>query len=321
MAAIDTIMTKGQTRSHDRFGKQLSQYAVVVPLIVVVTLSLFLLSVHVHLVQLANAFVPTDRTTTCRASVPITHFRLSDLTLARDAKAGQQISEAIGNEIIPIDTRRSSSRELITTFVDKIDHSIANDSFVSLTLRGVKAKKSSIQKSDRGVETETLRGSIRQVQGRLVRLSGSKGKNKKNNDGSVMLQLTLKYHLATDIVKNIDLDETKKTLTGLLLDPSVASEWGVQAVKSHPLRGALLATTLEAWDLNLGSKPTMKRQQSEKGEDGVSSVLSHDRTKQVPLSRDATFLQLLGVTNKEGKPKLGMASKVGQMHFAKNFGW
>jgi hypothetical protein len=210
---------------------------------------------------------------------------------------------------ITLHEQGSQRREHVRSFIDKVEDSIDNESFVSLTLRGVKANKPSKRNGPIDQEDiESLRGSIRQVQGRLIRLANTKGKNKEI-EPSTLLQLTIKYHLATDVVKNIDLVDIPNTLNNLLLDPSMASEWGVQAVRSHPMRGALLETTNEAWDLALASKPTMKRQQVKAG-NKAPSTLSHDRTKQVPLAKDAEFLKLLGVTNADGTPRPGMSSKV-----------
>ncbi|KAG7366799.1 methyltransferase domain containing protein [Nitzschia inconspicua] len=207
------------------------------------------------------------------------------------------------------------SQELVKLFVDKVNTSICTNSFVSLSLRGVKTRKSSRKKgrNDSGDETsETLRGSIRQVHGRLVRLGNEKKGGQQNIEDSLRLQLTLKYHLATDIVKNIDLADVPETLTSLLLDAAEASEWGVQAIRSNPLQGALLETTEAVWDLNLGSKPSIKRQQVKTGNDPISPTMSHDREKNVPLSKGAEFLRMLGVTTTDGKPRPGMASKLRQ---------
>jgi hypothetical protein len=200
--------------------------------------------------------------------------------------------------------------ELIWMFVDQVKESITNETFVSITLSGVKQGKKAKKPhdSDEDKKAISLRGSIRQIQGRLVRLS--KG-NRTKEGASLLLQLTLKYHLATDIVKNVKITEIRETITRLILDPAVASEWGVQAARFHPIQGALLETTEERWNLSLDGKPTLQNQKLKSRKIHIASrELSHDRVKQVLLSNQVAFLQRLGVTNMDGKPRPGMSSKV-----------
>jgi hypothetical protein len=201
--------------------------------------------------------------------------------------------------------------ELVVSFVDKVINSIDDNSFLSLNIRGAKSKKLTKNTiDDHREEVETLRGSIRRIQGRLVRLN--KRRSTKQQEASLLFQLTVKYHLATDIVKNIELSEIQEALTSLMISPSFSSEWGVEAVRSQPLQGALLETTDEAWDLSLLSNPTMKRQNVKRNNNSVSTTLNHDRIKNVPLSNDVEFFKTLGVTMADGKPRPGMASKVRQ---------
>lgn len=196
--------------------------------------------------------------------------------------------------------------EVVREFVQLVDESIRKGAFASLTLRGGgggKKKPSDDPSSD-------LRGSIRQVQGRLIHIS--------NRD---MLQLTFKYRGATDICKNVPIDKIVETLPTLILDP-LASEWGEEAVRAQSIQGALLTTTLnQSWDLRLDKKNPSLLQQSPRSTDIASVKLgsnnvgrpeSHDRVKQVPISTRAGFLHRLGVTQEDGKPRPGMASKLRQ---------
>jgi SAM-dependent methyltransferase len=195
--------------------------------------------------------------------------------------------------------------QLVESFVDRLEDSIQERSFQTLTLRGVKATK---RNGDASSSSSSLRGSIRQVQGRLVRLQ--------SREDELLLQVTLKYHLATDIVKNVPLSDLRQTVTSLMTDPSVASEWGVEAARCHPMRGALLDTAHETWELTLDKKPKLQRLHVRLGQNQAAAaaaanhVLSHDRVKQVPVSIQAEFLQRLGVTKPDGTPRPGMKSKV-----------
>ena len=206
----------------------------------------------------------------------------------------------------------NSKLELGRAFVEEIKESLKNDNFVSLMLQGVKKKKG---KKKEGTD-DLLRGSIRQVQGRLIMVSSKKKKrsNGKNNDSeTLLLQLTLKYHGATDVCKNFPPEDVPKTIYDLILgDPTeMASEWGVQAVRAQSIQSAQLATANQIWDLKLDGKASLRKQ---KVNNATTSPVaeSHDRVKQVPLSNQAEFLQRLGVTNADGKPKPKMKGKYRQ---------
>jgi Methyltransferase domain len=230
---------------------------------------------------------------------------------------------------------------LVEDFVRHLCESIQQRSFVSLTLHGVKKPK------DRNRE-ESVRGCIRQVQGRLITISTNHKKSKKQQE--LLLQLTFKYHLATDICKNIPIESVESELSKILLfsqekkdnelasdgDDSavIASEWGAEAIQSQPLRRADLITTGNPptlWELQLvgKSKPSLKKRTVQQGHPSLpaaneatnsksksssssSPIVSHDRVKNVPLSTDELFLQRLGVTKPDGKPRKGMQSKLRQ---------
>lgn len=202
--------------------------------------------------------------------------------------------------------------EMVNQFVGKVKQSLDDDTFVSLLLKGPTLSKK--QRQDARVK-ERLRGCIRQVQGRLIALS-KKGAN------SVLLQATIKYHGATDVAKNYDMDQVVSGLISVLLCDSdaVASEWGENAI--HPcgtdlgIQRGELQTTLGTWELT--ATPTKSitlkfKQGTGEGRNAESTVpLSHDRTKNVPLSTKSSFLQELGLTKPDGKPRPAMKSKLKQ---------
>lgn len=205
----------------------------------------------------------------------------------------------------------NSKSELGRVFVEKVEESLKNSNFVSLILQGVKKKKG---EKKEGAD-DLLRGSIRQVQGRLIIVSSKKKKNngKIDDNETLLLQLTLKYHGATDVCKNFRPEDVPKTIYDLILgDPTeMASEWGVQAVRAQSIQSAKLTTANQIWDLKLDGKPSLRKQ---KVNNNTTSPVaeSHDRVKQVPLSNQAEFLQRLGVTNEDGKPKPRMKGKYRQ---------
>ncbi|KAL3936112.1 MAG: hypothetical protein SGBAC_008494 [Bacillariaceae sp.] len=221
------------------------------------------------------------------------------------------------------DTRKEI---LVHQFVAHVQESIQDQTFSSLVLRGVpkpkrKAKTKAMESSSTlGATANSLRGVIRQVQGRLI----SKSKNIDND--IIMLQLTWKYHGATDICKNLNLDEIPEALPELILEAPLASEWGAEAIATNPIQGAELKTSTQVIDLQIAtagggkkkkpklstrvSKQTKDQQRQQQQQSQV--VTAHDREKQTPLNKSADFLQALGVTHANGKPKQGMKSKLRQ---------
>jgi hypothetical protein len=209
---------------------------------------------------------------------------------------------------------------VVRQFVSTVKESIESGTLLSLTIRGVnkpkkKKKQSSSNNKDDANDAESLRGSIRQIQGRLIQLSRKDNvRDDIDSNRDLLLQLTIKYHLATDIVKNIELTDIDQVLTNLIVDPKVASEWGVQAVQSHNMKGATLETTENVFELLLvdNKEASIRKHKADKTTQSIASqyTTQHDRVKHVPISNDADFLQLLGVTNSDGKPRPGMKSKV-----------
>lgn len=248
----------------------------------------------------------------------------------------------------PEETRHFLSKTLIDDFVQHLYESTKDQSFVSLTLYGVKRPR---ERKD----IESVRGCIRQVHGRLVVISASSSKNKakkkkqhQQQEEEVALQLTFKYHLATDIVKNIPIQSVTSGLSAIL-DPSqhqqsddtdntsipglIASEWGEDQVQSQPIQRAelvVLGTAKDSeprlWELRLSDRtPSLKKRSvprshpsfeaaaaSALDNDRQNEALSHDRVKKVPLAGDDLFLQKLGITTSDGKPRKGMQSKLRQ---------
>lgn len=146
---------------------------------------------------------------------------------------------------------------------------------------------------------------------RLIRL-------KKKKTDRLLLQVTFKYHLATDIAKNWELDQVNsglRILLGMLDDRKTTlvppSEWGRPPLAGSTLgiQSATLETSETVYDLDL--KRTKLRIQPATIAEPLMP-LDHDRTKKVPLSKDQSFFQALGVTNTAGKPRPGMASKYRQ---------
>jgi hypothetical protein len=87
-------------------------------------------------------------------------------------------------------TRKSSSHSSTSQVVE----SLQDETFVSLVLCGPKSNN-----NNDTITVDTLRGCIKQVQGRRIQLKGRE-----------LLQVTFKYHAATDIAKNWPLDNSKQ---------------------------------------------------------------------------------------------------------------
>ena len=207
------------------------------------------------------------------------------------------------------------------------------DQFLSFTLKGVKAPKMTNKMSaeKRALveqQKETLRGKIREVQGRLVTLKPKKSTRKQEAlslTESLYLQTTVKYHGATDVAQNSKLDEFR-------LDPFLnlgskgvlTSEWGdVDSDSSSseelalPIISAELKTVGGIWKLDLTPKASEKDickfiKCKENKPTEATQPLSHDQPKNVLLSPSAPFFQKLGITDANGKPKIARSSKLRQ---------
>jgi len=219
------------------------------------------------------------------------------------------------------DPNFNSKLELVRRFVCSVEDSLQENNFVSLVLRGKKRKKITAKNGSK--DDDLLRGSIRQVNGRIIRVVSFKSKNKtknqqkkldnSNEDYSMLLfQITLKYHGATDVCKNFPIKDVAKEIYNLILDPALASEWGIQKLQNS-IQGAQLTTMDTIFDLRLDGKSlSLRKHKVNKIADNTTITESHDRVKQLPLSNQAAFLKELGVTNENGKPKPKMERKLRQ---------
>jgi len=132
-------------------------------------------------------------------------------------------------------------QELKESFLSKIENSLKDGTFVSLVFKGPTKKKKTKKKSTKLQQLlehdEFLRGCIKQIQGRRILLKEQE-----------YLQVTFKYHGATDIAKNWELgsgdntnDNLRQALSAILNFPEhkkdnnivmesyiPASEWGEQ---------------------------------------------------------------------------------------------
>lgn len=250
--------------------------------------------------------------------------------------------------------QRTSST--IDEFISTVLTSLQDKTFESFTLKGPPAPRkkrpsgssnklsTNAEEIDAKIEKEkeALRGKYKNISGRLVFLQDKKKRRKKKdgNDatidvesGSLYLQVTIKYHLATDIAQNwkigtlddddnniaLDVSEIESGLRGIFGSAVPLSEWGVTTNKDGEmdLRGGELVAD-KVYELQLHGKKATFRPSKIKNKKGQPQLmndptqLSHDRTKNVPLSTSSEYFQKLGVTNADGKPKVGMASKLRQ---------
>ena len=252
-----------------------------------------------------------------------------------------------------LDTDNSAVQVAIDKFISTLQTSLDNDTFLSYTLKGPsmprkRRKKNNNNKDNFDLEQqkEKLRGKYMTISGRLVLLKDKKKKkskkvSKNENDtnaskGTLYVQTTIKYHLATDVAKNWKVDEQSaynsdktEVEVGLsqLFSTSMGnevnaplSEWGAQNVNGElGIVSGELITSDSIHKLQLQPSHKASFRLSKKKDANASSqqvndmsALSHDRPKNVPLSPSSEFFQKLGVSNKDGKPLNGMASKLRQ---------
>jgi len=247
--------------------------------------------------------------------------------------------------------RQVQIQEMRHSFISSIIESLKDETFVSLVFQGppkqTRTKKSQKMTTAAAAaaaaildDEELLRGCMKQVSGRRIKLKDQQ-----------FLQMTFKYHLATDIVKNWPMLEDRnledfKDALETILDPFQQgitrsrstnkniemyvplSEWGSkdalvrenseqQFTKSVlGIQKGVLATTSHTLELDVAyatQNPRLKHSKFESNRKNVTAVVDeHDRIKNVPLDTKAGFLQALGVTDTNGKPKRAMASKLRQ---------
>ena len=254
-----------------------------------------------------------------------------------------------------LDTDNSAVQVAIDEFISTLQTSLGDNTFLSYTLKGPsmprkrRKKNSKDNTFDLEQQKEKLRGKYKTISGRLVFLQDKKkkkGKKVSNNEndtnaskGTLYVQTTIKYHLATDVAKNWKVDKQSannnsdetEVEVGLsqLFSTSMGnevngdaplSEWGAQNVNGELgiLSGELITSDciykLQLQPSHKASFRLSKKKDANASSQQVNdiSALSHDRSKNVPLSPSSEFFQKLGVSNKDGKPLNGMASKLRQ---------
>lgn len=209
------------------------------------------------------------------------------------------------------------------TFCDVLAKAISGQSLTEFTLYGPKARGASSTSTTTTTTTvdDDIRGRLKRVQGRPVALK------KQTSNG--MLQVTYKFHGATDVAKNYHAHDVVDTvIRPLLLEGRsvVDSEWGpavTGAVGTTPydsLQGARLETTTHQWEFQAtyGKKQRLVSRKAKLGDPNNrdsnhnEQVQAHDRVKQRPLAPTDAVWPALGLATKDGKPKPGKKAKLAQ---------
>ena len=221
---------------------------------------------------------------------------------------------AVDADATPADTVAISptTEQAVDEICKKVQDSLNQKTFCSLLLKGPNKPKKPKSKSKRNKsmdperlekeqsalaeQKERLRGCLHQVRGRLI-------ETKNNQD--VLLQVTLKYHGATDLVQNWKVSEAARELESFLRHGR-ASEWGTW----HPtgtdlgLRTAQIVTTQTQWDVSF---------QTNKWKNGAvkiqQTIEPHNRAKEVPVETEAPFWKALGLLSRTKKSKQRQCQK------------
>jgi SAM-dependent methyltransferase len=193
-----------------------------------------------------------------------------------------------------------------------VRESIENKTFTGFTLHGPSVKAN-------GDDPSLLRGRIKRVQGRPIEL-----KKKQRR----CVQITFKFHGATDVAKNYEEDTVVESIVRPLLEgeSTVNSEWGPAVARaigtsaSESLQGARLETTTKHWEYQaifgkksrLVSRSVSKTSSSATTSAAAGASLAHDRVKNRPLSPTDRVWPALGLTSADGQPKPGKKAKLVQ---------
>mmetsp|Transcript_21438 Transcript_21438/g.50379 ORF Transcript_21438/g.50379 Transcript_21438/m.50379 type:complete len:575 (-) Transcript_21438:444-2168(-) len=234
----------------------------------------------------------------------------------------------------------------IDDFIASTLESLEAGTFEGFSLKGPPAprkrkRKGGQTESDKQAieeRREKLRGKYKQITGRLVLLEARKKRKRTKSDSELYLQTTIKYHLATDVAKNWKVsvqgkensevaspregrNEVELGLRQIFQageDGGNLSEWGAHNMDRLDIIGGQLVTSCGTYELQLQPKhkaifkPTKKNGKGGAKTQAGESNLSHDRKKRAPLSPSSPFFQALGISNSDGKPTKGMASKLRQ---------
>ena len=181
-------------------------------------------------------------------------------------------------------------------FVNHIERSISDLTFQEFLLSAKKPKvkgrnKSRIEvatKNDNENDNGNEQALVKSISGRLVQL--------KNNQ--TKCHVNTKYFGATDIAKNIKLDELETFLVQALMQIERGQLSTLEGTFGLKLKGDTGIVQFE-------------RHKSDK-KNGILSIQQHDREKNVPLDSSALFLQKLGISDVRGKPRHNMKSKLRQ---------
>jgi len=218
-----------------------------------------------------------------------------------------------------LNSTATAKNTAIQSFLDHFQVCIASNNLHSLTLRGLSKKSAKDQPE--------ARGSLSMLVGRPIVLGG----NNKNATTKQLLQVTFKYHSATDIAKNWEMNDCCSNLESILLNKQdngenvvPASEWDsssdddnynnkpcrIQQIQSASLQ-TLDGMEWELQQLN-SQKPKLSKRRIHNQQQPAPQ--SHDRVKHAgPIAVDAPLWQALGVTNaNSGKLRPGMSSKFKQ---------
>ena len=187
----------------------------------------------------------------------------------------------------PIPSQDSYS-PAVFAFIDAVHSACETQTLASCTLEGL--SKNAPKNVDPLEYKSQIRGSIRTILGRLVAL-----------DHKIVLQMTIKHHLSTDIVKNWSLEQIKPQLTGLWTDSKITSA----KLTTLTTRSQLSRNRHGEWVIrhtNIDVKDTSNTRESK-------IIQSHDRVKNFVLHANANYWHQLGITTVNGQIKNGMQRK------------
>ena len=312
------------------------------------TLSLIAI-LFVELPQFSNPFSPShhhhQRIPNKSCQISIFNGRVPK----RRRETSKQSSDSVSSELSVETPTKDTSKQIIDQrqtaaieqFITAVLTSLKDQSFISFTLKGpcIPRRKKKDNNEQHTQQKEKLRGKYKLITGRLVLLQDKRKRSKDPSmNQSLYLQVNAKYHLATDVAQNwkVDGDEVAIGLqrlfaTAIGIDcekgngTNLISEWGASQHEDSKGLGMLNGDLVTTEDQQFLTRKLVMEPARKAGlfklslsqlDTPVGSLkkmdLSHDNEKNVPLSPSSLFFQKLGVTNENGKPVNGMASKLRQ---------
>ena len=248
------------------------------------------LSLHIPFTTLLIIIIVTTTIEqfTCQAASFVTHTNCYNPTTNVKSIHNRNSSSCSSarKEIRHDNVQMKPKSIILEEFRNYVQSSVSSSTFQSFLLTSNKTRNRSKGNINSIDHKQPM---IKSISGRLVHL-------KKRQ---IKCHVNTKYFGATDIAKNVDLKDIDSFLFDVLEHKSY-----IQIVSFSTIEGT--------YNLKIKGNQGYIEFQKNEIENVQVGIQEHDRSKNVPLDPSAMFLQKLGISDSDGKPRQNMKSKLRQ---------